>query len=52
MPTSTRVRCDLGNGLTLYQSCLHRLPGEEVVVLKLRGAWVVVFLECDEGDPG
>jgi len=52
MPTSTRVGCDLGNGLVICQSCSHRLSGEEIIVLQLRGARVVVFLECDEGDPG
>jgi len=52
MPPSIRVGCDLGDGLTQCQSHSHRLQGEKVVVLQLRGAWVVVFSRGYEGDPG
>jgi len=52
MPPSTRARCDLGDGLALRQSHSHRLSGEEVVVLQLRGAWVVVFPWGYEGNSG
>jgi len=52
MPTSRRLRRDIGNGLDLCQSRSHWLLGEEVVVLQLRGAWVVFFSRCFEGDQG
>jgi len=38
MPTSIRIGDDLGDGLALCQPHSHRLPREEVVVSRLRGA--------------
>jgi len=49
LPASTRVGGNLGDGLALCQSHSYRLPRKEVVIPRLRGAWVVIVPRSPEG---
>ena len=50
LPASARLESNLRDGLALCQSCPYRLPGEEVVVSRFRGARVGIPSGGSEGE--